>query len=68
MYNDNMSPKSYIIQEYIEKPLLIDGFKFDMRVWVFVNVIKINGKKTLKAYLFKHGYSRLASVKYNFAI
>jgi hypothetical protein len=38
-----------------------------MRVWVFVNVIKINGKKMLKAYLFKHGYSRLASVKYNFA-
>jgi hypothetical protein len=35
-----------------------------MRVWVFVNVLKINGKRVLKTYLFKHGYSRLASIKY----
>lgn len=38
-----------------------------MRVWVFMHILKINGKKTLKAYLFKHGYSRLASIKYNIA-
>lgn len=66
VYNDNMSPKSYIIQEYIDRPLLIDGYKFDMRVWVMLNILKVNGKKILKAHLFKHGYSRLASVKYNF--
>lgn len=67
VYNDNMSPKSYIIQEYIERPLLIDGYKFDMRMWVMLNVLKANGKKVLKAHLYRHGYSRLASVKYGFA-
>ena len=67
VYNDNMSPKSYIIQEYIDRPLLIDGYKFDMRVWVLLHVLKVNGKKVLKAHLFKHGYSRLASVRYSCA-
>jgi len=65
MYNENNKPKTYIIQEYIERPLLIEGYKFDMRMWVFLTIAKVNGKKILKTYLFQHGYSRLASVKYS---
>ena len=30
-----------------------------------MQVVKVNGKKTLKAYLFKNGYLRLASIKYD---
>jgi hypothetical protein len=64
MYSDGSRPKAYIVQEYIDRPLLIDGFKFDMRFWVLMQVAKINGKKHLKAHLFEHGYARLASVKF----
>lgn len=64
LYSSKLKPNCYIIQEYIANPLLIDGHKFDLRFWVFVRVAKVNGKKMLKIYLFKHGYARLASVKY----
>lgn len=64
MYNDSFKPKAYIIQQYIHRPLLIEGYKFDMRFWVLLQVIKSNGKKQLKTYLFQEGYSRLASIKF----
>lgn len=35
-----------------------------MRFWVLLQVVKSNGKKQLKTYLFEHGYSRLASIKF----
>ena len=53
MYSDNAKPMTYIIQEYIDRPLLIDGYKFDMRFWVMLQVVKLEGRKTLKAYLFQ---------------
>lgn len=42
---------SFIIQKYIEKPLLVHKRKFDIRVWVLVN-------HTGKCYFFKEGYLR----------
>ena len=42
---------SFIIQKYIERPLLINKRKFDIRVWVLVN-------HTGKWYFFKEGYLR----------
>lgn len=43
-----------MIQKYIERPLLINQRKFDIRVWVLVTHI-------MKVYLFKEGYLRTSS-------
>ena len=46
--------KSYIVQKYITKPLLINKRKFDIRV--FGLFTSINGWK--KGYFFQEGYLR----------
>lgn len=48
---------SFIIQKYIERPLLIKQRKFDIRIWVFVNP---NGD----VYYCQKGYLRTSSTKY----
>ena len=50
--------ESYIVQKYIETPLLIDGRKFDIRVYVLVT-------SEPKVYLHEGGYIRTCSVSYN---
>jgi len=48
-----------IIQKYIPNPLLIDGFKFDLRFYVAVTSLE-----PLKIYCFNNGLVRLATEKY----
>lgn len=50
----------FVVQKYIEKPLLIDERKFDIRLWVLVT-------QDHSCYLFKEGYIRLSSYKYTVA-
>ena len=45
---------TFVIQKYIERPLLIHKRKFDIRVWVLVT-------QELKVYFFKEGYLRTSS-------
>ena len=45
---------SFVIQKYMERPLLLNGRKFDIRVWVLVS-------HEFKLYLFKEGYMRTSS-------
>ena len=40
----------YVVQEYIEKPLLIDKMKFDLRLYVL-----LLGVDPLRIFLFKDG-------------
>ena len=47
----------FIIQKYIEDPLLIHGRKFDIRVWVLIT-------HNLDCYFFREGYIRTSSTKY----
>lgn len=49
----------YVIQEYIQNPMLIDGLKFDMRIYVL-----LAGCDPLKIFLHKEGLGRFATETY----
>ncbi len=53
-----MQSKSFIVQKYIEAPVLFRQRKFDLRQWV---LISHDGK----CYMFKHAYVRTSSEIYN---
>lgn len=48
-----------IVQEYVEDPLLIDGMKFDLRIYVLLRSVN-----PLKIYVYEEGLSRLATCAY----
>ena len=52
-----MRTNSFVVQKYLEKPLLINRRKFDIRLWVLVN-------HENKVYLFKEGYIRTSSYEF----
>ena len=49
-----------VVSEYVGKPLLIDGYKFDLRFYVAITSIN-----PLRIYLYKDGLVRFATQKYN---
>ena len=48
----------WIVQKYIERPLLYKGRKFDLRVWAVVNHMN-------EVFFYKKGYVRLSSENYD---
>ena len=48
------------MQRYIKNPLLLNGYKFDLRIYVLVTSFD-----PLKIYMFKDGLVRLATVPYS---
>ena len=59
--NNNSIRCEYImIQKYLEKPLLYQGRKFDIRIWVMFMTNREN-----EVYIFKEGHLKATSLKYN---
>ena len=57
--NDNKyKSDTIIIQKYIEKPLLYNGRKFDIRIWVLLT-------HDLEIYMFNEGHLKCSSVNYS---
>ena len=52
--------QSSIVCEYIDNPLLLDGYKFDLRIYVALMSIA-----PLRLYVYEEGLVRLATVKYS---
>lgn len=48
----------WVVQKYIERPLLYKGRKFDLRVWACVNFMN-------EVFFYKKGYVRLSSEEYD---
>ena len=52
------SNNDWVIQKYIEKPLLYQGRKFDIRIWVV-----FTGES--EVFIYKDGYIRTSSASYD---
>jgi tubulin polyglutamylase TTLL7 len=51
--------ETMLVQEYLAKPFLIDGFKFDLRLYVLVTSVD-----PLRVFLYKDGLVRLSTTPY----
>ncbi|GIY01183.1 probable tubulin polyglutamylase TTLL1 [Caerostris darwini] len=59
-FNPAVVKEYYVISRYIDKPLLIGGRKFDLRIYVLVTSFR-----PLKAYIYRLGFCRFCHVKYS---
>ena len=58
--NNSIKCEYIMIQKYLEKPLLYQGRKFDIRIWVMFITNRHN-----EVYIFKEGHLKATSLKYN---
>lgn len=49
----------YVIQEYLENPYLLEGYKFDLRIYVLIESIS-----PLKIYVYDEGLTRFCTESY----
>jgi tubulin polyglutamylase TTLL5 len=49
-----------VIQKYVERPLCLGGYKFDLRLYVLVTSIR-----PLEAFIYKEGFARLSTQPYS---
>ncbi len=49
------------VQRYIDNPLIVDGFKFDLRVYVVITGVN---EGDVRAYLAEEGLARFCTTKY----
>ena len=51
--------KHYVVQEYLQNPFLVDGLKFDFRVYVL-----LAGTNPMRLFVYEEGLARFATEKY----
>ncbi|CAD8086279.1 unnamed protein product [Paramecium sonneborni] len=56
---DPFLDKHYVVQEYLSNPFLIDGLKFDLRIYVLLKSIY-----PLKIFMYQEGLARFSTKKY----
>ena len=56
--------QDYVAQLYIADPLLIDGKKFDLRIYVLISQIGSFPEKPTIAFLAEEGMVRLCTIDY----
>jgi hypothetical protein len=49
-----------VVSRYISNPLLVEGFKFDLRIYVAITSIN-----PLRVYIYEEGLARFATQPYN---
>ena len=57
---DGPQAETYVVQKYIENPLLIGGKKFDLRLYALVT-----SYSPLQVYIYRGGFARFSSFRYN---
>lgn len=58
--NDLTYSQESVIQRYIERPLCLDGYKFDLRLYVLVTSFQ-----PLEAFIYKDGFARVSTAAYS---
>lgn len=60
LVKQDIKPGEHMVcQQYVSKPFLIDGFKFDLRVYVLVTSCD-----PLRIFVYEDGLGRFATLKY----
>lgn len=54
------SNSNYVVSEYVYNPLLLNGYKFDMRIYIAVTSVN-----PLRIYMYEEGLARFATCKYD---
>ncbi len=58
-YTDLVPSDHYVVQRYLHKPYLIEGLKFDLRIYVL-----ILGCDPMRIYIYNEGLARFATEEY----
>ena len=58
--DDGKEIEAYVVQRYLQYPLLIGGKKFDMRLYALVTSFS-----PLKVYIYRRGFARFTNSRYS---